>query len=852
MGDVITRFKLETTQYDSKLRNATDRLKDLIKNVQVAGGSLSDLTKEDKELAKSFGSLDLGAKNAKDAVKELTSSFNTLARQYNAMTKEMRESDVGRDIAGQMNVLRDRIKQAKTELYDYTESVDDSGVATAAFSGVLQELGAKLGINTKLLSSLTTGTLATTAAVTAGVTAVVAATKAWADYNDEMNRQSTATTVVTGLKGTDAEELTIGVRALSRTYDVDFRQSIEAANTLIQQFGVSGEEALSLLQDGMRGMLAGDGAKLLNMIQQYAPSFRDAGISASQLVAIIQNSEGGIFTDQNMSAISMGIRNIRLMTESTSKALAQLGIDGEEMTKKLDDGSMTIFEAMQQVSTAIENAGSSSQAVGQVMQTVFGRQGYTAGTNLGKAIAQLNTDLEQTKLQTGELGDSFVKLNEANLRLERTMKEIFGMNGWSDMSNTIKTEFADALSDALDYVIEVRDALNDIGTSDSFATLADAAARFVPALYPVLKGLETVTGLLEKAKSAWNDLIGNTQPGGGTFSGIGQGITKSISGLNVPRNVLPEVVVTPNDGKKPPKSPTGGGGKSGQEWAPVAMGNFEGLNFGRSLSDVQKELQRAQTAYNEAGDAAGRAMAKAMIDELKREKETIMAEGDVKKGGLADAYNYDFNKEKKSIGEVPTETQDTYSWEEMKNTYARVVEELSQVSGGLQQMGVELPDGVNDALKGMQGLISVINGVESIITLFNSSTAAAQIAATTANTIAIGVLSGAVVANTTAMSVNTATNLVPFFAKGGIVPKAATGMVIPGNDFADRTPVLASAGELILNKSSQANLASLLQAVDRGEGGGDSRKSFVKGEDIFLGVNNYLRRSGRGELVTSR
>ena len=96
------------------------------------------------------------------------------------------------------------------------------------------------------------------------------------------------------------------------------------------------------------------------------------------------------------------------------------------------------------------------------------------------------------------------------MRLERTMQEIFGMSGWEDMSNTIKTQFAESLSDALQYLIDVRDALNDIGSYDSFETLADAARRFVPALWPLLKGLQEMKGLLNDIKSAWNGITGNT------------------------------------------------------------------------------------------------------------------------------------------------------------------------------------------------------------------------------------------------------------------------------------------------------------------------------------------------------
>ena len=581
MAESVVKLRVDDKEYNASLRNAKQGLIALEQSLQNAGKSFLDVDHKVVDYIRELGKMGTQSTTAKGKIGEMTSAFTEWGMAYKRMTDQEKSSPAGKALAQSLDQLKTRVVQAKADLADLNKSLNDTGkeMESAAgggvdFGAVLSQLGSQLGINSQLMQALSTGTVATTAAIAAGAVAAGAAAKAWSDYNDELGRQNTMTSVVTGGKG--GEDLTMGVRALARTYDVDFRQAIEAANTLMQQFGVSSSEALRLLQDGMQGMIAGDGGKLLSMIQQYAPSFRDAGIEASQLVAIIQNSEGGLFTDQNMNAIVMGIRNIRLMTKQTSDALAQLGIDGEEMTRKLNDGSMTIFEAMQQVSTAIENAGSSSQAVGQVMQQVFGRQGTAAGTNLAKAIETLNINLEETKTQTGELGESFVRLNEANMRLERTMQEIFGMTGWEDMSNTIKTQFAESLSDALQYLIDVRDALKDIGSYDSFDTLSDAALRFVPALWPLLQGLQEMTGLLNDIESAWNSITGNTSSGGGGFfSGKGKSITQTISNLNVPRNVLPEVVVT-SGGKKVVSGgnnkPNGGGTKSGTAWGTYCNG----------------------------------------------------------------------------------------------------------------------------------------------------------------------------------------------------------------------------------------------------------------------------------------
>ena len=846
MADVITRLKLDSGEYDNKIKRATQGLLQMEQECRKVGGTLAILEKDQLDYVKSLGNMETVSRTARGRISELSNAYVELAVQYRRLTDEEKKGDYGKALNSSLAQLKGRLNEAKNELADVEGEMKGASAAGVDFNSVLSSLGQRFGINSELMGALTSGTLATTAAVTAGAAAVVAATKMWADYNDELNRQTNVTTVTTGLKGDDADNLTIGVRALARTYDVDFREAINAANTLIQQFGVSGEQALSLLQDGMQGMIAGDGGKLLSMIQQYAPSFRDAGIEASQLVAIIQNSEGGIFTDQNMNAIVMGIRNIRLMTEQTSKALAQLGIDGEEMSRKLEDGSMTIFEALRQVSGAIDNVGSGSQAAGEVMQSVFGRQGTMAGTKLGEAIATLNTNLEETKTQTGELGESFVRLNDANIRLEETMRELFGMTGWEDMSNTIKTELAGSLSDAMDYLINVRNALNDIGTSDSFDTLADAALRFSPVLWPILNGLSIFSGMLEDIKQRWDGLFGGS--GGGLSEGNGQigggvaGLIPSVKskGFKVTTDKNGKVIGATRDGQdvlaeylatiaknapKPttttPTSRTPSVTKK-ETWAPIEMADLtlgtKKVNdnskflFGRSKQDVQQDLQRAQKAENIAPDEWTRAEARKDVTRYQKELETMNGEGDLTKGLMKDAYTHDFGKDIDVLAkELKNEQKTTQlSESEQVKQMSAMVGGIQQMVGGISQLGIEIPEGFQSMLSGLQGIMTILQAIQTIK--------------------AVGTVLG-------------------LFRNGGMVHHAATGLMVPGNDFSDSTPVMVSSGELILNKAQQNAVA---QGLREERGRGYDGIPYVDGEKIYLGMNNFLRRSGRGEIVTSR
>lgn len=457
MADVITRLKIESGEYDSKIKRAVSGLQNMEQECRRVDGTLAILEKDQKQYVQSLGQMQTVSNTVRGKIGELTSAYVELSSQYKRLTEEEKKGDFGKALSSSLEQIKQRISDSKKELSDIQKELNGGTSKFGDFGKVIDTVGNRLGVSGSLTEMLTSKTAMLTAGVGAGIAIVGEATKAWMSYNAELAKQDQITKVTAGLEGPDSNRLTDAARAMADVYKVDFREAINAANTLMTQFGKTGDEAIQLLRDGMQGMVMGDGQKLLNMIKQYAPAFRDAGISASQLVAIIQNSEGGIFTDQNMNAIVMGIKNIRLMTNQTSEALAKLGIDGQDMTKKLNDGTMTIFDALKQVMGALQNVGSGSQAAGEVMQTVFGRQGVSAGTNLAKAIESLNTNLQETKRQTGEVGEAYDDLLRSTEKLNTAIREAFGYNGWEEMATGIKSKLITALADVLTLLNKIRD-----------------------------------------------------------------------------------------------------------------------------------------------------------------------------------------------------------------------------------------------------------------------------------------------------------------------------------------------------------------------------------------------------------
>jgi hypothetical protein len=145
MADVLTRFKLETTQYDSKLRDASKGIAEYTRQATLAGNEFSKFTQKNVEAARALGSLTPSATNAKDKVKELVGAFNDAARAYNSLTKEQQQSDFGKAMAESIKQLNDQLKVAKQELYGVGDAVNKAG-GGGLFSGMGDKMSGALQV----------------------------------------------------------------------------------------------------------------------------------------------------------------------------------------------------------------------------------------------------------------------------------------------------------------------------------------------------------------------------------------------------------------------------------------------------------------------------------------------------------------------------------------------------------------------------------------------------------------------------------------------------------------------------------------------------------------------------------
>lgn len=372
------------------------------------------------------------------SLKQLRAQLSNATKKYDEMSKAEREGAKGQALAKHINEITEKLKLAEEETQRYYRNVGnyynsmmqaaDDLQGTEFFgmdivndtevSNIIKLAQNMNGLTDKLKAFGKTAiglVMNPYFAALAGVVGVGMTFKWFYDYNKGLLEATRLTREFTGYTGEALETMRNSIAATADTMGKDFKDVLGTADNLMANFHLSGEQAMDVINKGFASGadLSGD---MLQKIQQYAPTFHDAGISADQMVAIIQQTRSGIFSDKGLDIIDMASKKIREMSSGTASSLDAIGISSRQVQEDLAKGTKSTFDVIQEVSTKMKNFGADSQQVGDVLKNVFGKQGAQAGIQLIEQLDTMSTSLDEVKKQTGTWGD--VQLENIKLQKE--------------------------------------------------------------------------------------------------------------------------------------------------------------------------------------------------------------------------------------------------------------------------------------------------------------------------------------------------------------------------------------------------------------------------------------------------
>ena len=86
MADSILRLRVDSAEYNNKLKQATEQLTRYADGCRKAGGTLQYVDDGIVEFARSLGKMETSATSARGQLAEMTKAFTEMSVQYNKLT----------------------------------------------------------------------------------------------------------------------------------------------------------------------------------------------------------------------------------------------------------------------------------------------------------------------------------------------------------------------------------------------------------------------------------------------------------------------------------------------------------------------------------------------------------------------------------------------------------------------------------------------------------------------------------------------------------------------------------------------------------------------------------------------
>lgn len=220
------------------------------------------------------------------------------------------------------------------------------------------------------------------------------------DFGDIANSMATVNQVL-GLTGKELESATNSALVLRDTFDMDVSESMRAVNSLMDNFGVSAEQAYSMIAQGAQNGL-NQNDDLLDTINEYSVQFAKLGFSSEDMFnSLASGVENGTWSvDKLGDAVKeFSIRAID-GSDTTIAGFEAIGLNAEQMMSTFAEGGEGATQAFQKVVqglVAIEDPVQRDLAGVSLFGTMWedlGVKGIEALANLDGGITSTTDALE--------------------------------------------------------------------------------------------------------------------------------------------------------------------------------------------------------------------------------------------------------------------------------------------------------------------------------------------------------------------------------------------------------------------------------------------------------------------------
>src|SRR5574344_1171791 len=165
MAESIVRLRVESQEFESKLKRASQELLAMAENARRTGATFAIADKEELAFVSSLGQLQTSARSAKGSIAEMTKAFQDLSMHYRSLTDEEKAAPYGQELKKSLEQLQNRINDGKKALGEINGTIGESKNKTDILSGAVNELAGKFGLSVPKLGAMSVAIAGVTGAL---------------------------------------------------------------------------------------------------------------------------------------------------------------------------------------------------------------------------------------------------------------------------------------------------------------------------------------------------------------------------------------------------------------------------------------------------------------------------------------------------------------------------------------------------------------------------------------------------------------------------------------------------------------------------------------------------------------
>ena len=298
------------------------------------------------------------------------------------------------------------------------------------------------------------------------------------------------------LNDADLSDITENLFTMESYFGYDAQEQLRAVKMLMDQFGVSSDEAFSMIIQGSQQGLDKNG-DLLDSINEYAVHYQQLGYDADDFFNSLANgtASGTFSVDKLGDAMKeFGIRT-KDTADSTTEGFSLIGLDADEMREKFSQGGETARQATEDTLTALFQMDDQVK-MNQAGVDLFGTMWEDLGAAGVKALMDVNGNITTSK-ETLEEVDK-IKFNSVERRTES-----LGRKFKTEITQPIFDKAMPKLESAMDYVSNnmdhIIDTIKKVGEAMKIALAIGTVMKFVSS---AVSGMTAVVNAIKAAKDA--------------------------------------------------------------------------------------------------------------------------------------------------------------------------------------------------------------------------------------------------------------------------------------------------------------------------------------------------------------